>query len=134
VSIAILSPSVRAFLDAPRHAVIATHAPDGEIQQAVVWYALTDEGIVLNSLDGRRWLSNLRRDPRLTMVVFDLEDYVILSGGARVIDDPARGQAEARALARRYGGDPDAHEGQVRVAIVLDPRSVALHGQLANSA
>ena len=68
------------------------------------------------------------------LALFDGEEYVILRGTAVVIDDPDRGQAEAMALARRYGGDPDAHAGQVRVSIVFDPREVALHGRLAESA
>jgi hypothetical protein len=114
--------------------VIATHDNDGEIRQAVVWYAIVHEGILLNSLEGRRWPTNLRRDPRLTMAVVDGEDYVILRGTATVIDDPDRGQTEARALARRYGGDPDAHADQVRVRVLFDPEDVALHGRLARSA
>ena len=130
----ILHAEARAFLHAPRCAVIATHDSDGEIRQAVVWYALTDEGILMNALEGRRWPTNLRRDSRLTMAVVDGEEYVILRGTAVVIDDPDRGQTEARALARRYGGDPDAHAGQVRVSIVFDPEEVALHGRLAESA
>ena len=127
----ILSAEALAFLLAPRCAVIATHDGDGEIRQAVAWYALTNEGIVMNSLEGRRWPTNLRRDARLTMAVVDGEEYVILRGMAVVLDDPVRGQADARALARRYGGDPDAHAGQVRVTIVFDPEEAALHGQLA---
>ena len=130
----ILSVEVLAFLQAPRCAVIATHDADGEIRQAVAWYALTDEGILMNSLEGRRWPTNLRRDSRLSMAVVDGEEYVILRGSAVVIDDPDRGQAEARALARRYGGDPDAHIGQVRVSILFNPENVALHGRLAGSA
>ena len=134
MGLGILHAEVLAFLQAPRCAVIATHDLGGEIRQAVVWYALTDDRILMNSLEGRRWPTNLRRDPRLTMAVVDGEEYVILRGTAVVIDDPARGQAEARALAHRYGGDPDAHAGQVRVSIVFDPEEVALHGRLAESA
>jgi hypothetical protein len=134
VPLEILSAEVLAFLRAPRCAVIATHEHDGEIRQAVVWYDLTAEGILMNSLDGRRWPTNLRRDARLTMAIVDGEEYVILRGTAVVIDDPERGQVEARALARRYGGDPNAHDGQLRVSIVFDPEEVALHGRLAGSA
>jgi PPOX class probable F420-dependent enzyme len=129
----ILHAEALAFLQAPRCAVIATHDKDGEIRQAVVWYALTGERIMMNALEGRRWPTNLRRDSRLTMAVVDGEEYVILRGTAVVLDDPDRGQADARALARRYGGDPDAHTGQVRVTILFDPEDVALHGRLAGS-
>ena len=126
-----LSAATLAFLRAPRHAVIATHDRDGDIHQAVVWYAVTGDRIVMNALGGRRWPENLRRDPRLTMTVFDGEEYVILKGIATVIDDPDRGQADAIMLARRYGGDPEAHLAQVRVSIEFNPMQVALHGQLA---
>ncbi|HEY6056562.1 MAG TPA: pyridoxamine 5'-phosphate oxidase family protein [Candidatus Limnocylindrales bacterium] len=126
-----LPPDVAEFLAAPRHAVIATHDEDGQVRQAVVWYALTDEGILMNALEGRRWPTNLRRDPRLSFTVFDGEEYVILRGTAVVIDDPERGLEEARALAERYGGDPDSHNGQHRVRILFDPQEVALHGELA---
>ena len=50
-----LPRDVVAFLDAVRHAVIATHDGDGAIWQAVVWYAVDEDGILMNSLLGRRW-------------------------------------------------------------------------------
>jgi PPOX class probable F420-dependent enzyme len=130
----ILPADVLAFLRAPRHGVIATHDPDGEIRQAVVWYAVASDGLVMNALDGRRWPANLRRDPRLSMTVFDGEDYAILRGTATVIDDPDRGQIDARALALRYGGDPDAHVHQRRVSIVFAPTRLAVHGRFARPA
>jgi Pyridoxamine 5'-phosphate oxidase len=131
VGLELLSEEVVSFLAAPRWAVIATHEVNGEIRQAVVWYALTPDGILMNALDGRRWPRNLRRDPRLSMAVFDGEDYVILRGMATVIDDPRQGQVDARALARRYGGDPEAHVDQIRVSVLFDPRKAAYHGRFA---
>lgn len=126
-----LPPDVFAFLDAPRHGVIATHSSDGEIWQAVVWYAMTDDAVLMNSLLGRRWSDNLRRDARLSMAVFEGEDYVILRGHAVVIDIPDLAMAEARALARRYGGDPDTHRGQHRLRIVFHPERAGVHGRFA---
>ena len=124
-----LPQDVRAFLDAPLHAVVATHTPDGEIWQAVVWYALQADGVLMNSLFGRRWSDNLRHDPRLSMTVFDGEDYVILRGRAVVVDDADRAMAEARALARLYGRDPNAHTGQHRVRVVFRPERAGMHGR-----
>jgi len=126
-----LPRDVVAFLDAVRHAVIATHDGDGAIWQAVVWYAVDEDGILMNSLLGRRWSENLRRDPSLSMAVFDGEDYVILRGRAVLVDEPARAMAEARALARRYGGDPDVHRGQHRLRIMFHPDHAGMHGRLA---
>ncbi len=129
--LATLSPEVVAFLDAPRHAVIATRDADGEVWQAVVWYALTEDGVLMNSLLGRRWSDNLDRDERLSMVVFEGQDYVILRGRAVVSDEPDLAMAEARALARRYGGDPDSHVGQHRLRVLFRPEHAGMHGALA---
>ena len=71
-----LTPEARAFLDAPRFAVIATIDPDGAPHQAVVWYRLDGDEIVINSADGRRWPANLRRDPRIHFSVEDGYRYV----------------------------------------------------------
>lgn len=122
-------PEVARFLDAVRYAVVATHEPEGAIWQAVVWYEVTDGGIVMNARDDRRWLNNLRRDPRLSLVVEDGEDYVIMRGVVVVTDDPAQGLIEARALARRYASR-DTFDGQRRVSILFLPEHVAVHGEL----
>jgi PPOX class probable F420-dependent enzyme len=120
---------VARFLAAPRYGVVGTCEPDGSTWQAVVWYEVTDAGIVLNARDGRRWLTNLRRDARLSLTVADGEDYVILRGEAVVTDDRERGLAEALALSRRYQSD-ETYEGQRRVGVLFHPNHVAVHGEI----
>ena len=117
------------FLDAPRYGVIATLDPGGEIWQAVVWYEVTDDGILMNARDGRRWLTNLRRDARASLVIADGEDYVIVRGHAVVTDDPERGRAEALSLAERYQSE-DTFIGQRRVGVLLHADRLAVHGEL----
>jgi PPOX class probable F420-dependent enzyme len=125
-----LAPEIVEFLQVPRCGVIATHDADGGIWQAVVWYAVTDDSILMNSLDGRHWLANLRRDSRLSLVVADGEDYVILRGEALVMDDLDRGLEEAQALALRYKSDPGIFAGQRRVSVQFHPRRLAAHGRV----
>ena len=120
---------IAAFLDVPHYGVIATHEADGGIWQAVVWYAVTDDGILMNARDGRRWLTNLRRDARLSLVIADGEDYVIVRGTAVVTDDPERAHGEALSLAMRYGSE-DTYAGQRRVSVLLRAESLGLHGRL----
>ncbi len=122
-------PAVLRFLGAPRYAVIATHEPDSELWQAVVWYEVTDDGIVMNARASRRWLANLRRDPRLSFVVEDGEDYVLLRGRASVADDPAQALLDARSLALRYGSE-ETFAGQHRVSVIFRPDHVAVHGEV----
>lgn len=129
------SPAVRRFLTAPlRFATIATSGADGTPHQAVVWYALDDGGILVNSLVGRRWPADLQRDPRVALTVLDpdieAERYVTVQAEAAVAatGDPA--VHDIQDLARRYGADPGRFEGLERISFRLAPRSVTVHGEL----
>jgi PPOX class probable F420-dependent enzyme len=99
-----LTDRVRRFLEEPRYAVVATIDPDGAPRQAVVWFLFASDTIVINSLDGRRWPSNLRRDPRISIAITepDRESWVGLTGTVEVVDDQAQAQADIAAMARRY--------------------------------
>src|SRR6185503_16383436 len=65
---------IRAFIDDIRFATISTINPDGSPWQAVVWYTVDDDEIVLNSKVGRRWPNNLLRDQRIAFSVIDDAD------------------------------------------------------------
>jgi PPOX class probable F420-dependent enzyme len=100
-----LSPDVRAFLDAPRFATIATADSDGRPRQAVVWYRLEGDDLIINSAVGRRWPTNLVRDPRIAIAVPDSADglrWVGLTGVVTVIDDQPTAQADIAEMAHRY--------------------------------
>jgi len=56
---------IRAYLDDTRYATISTLDPDGGPRQAVTWYTIDGDEIILNSRIGRRWPTNLLRDPRV---------------------------------------------------------------------
>jgi PPOX class probable F420-dependent enzyme len=106
-----LSERVRAFLDADRFATIATTDPDGSPRQAVIWYRFDGDEIVLNSLVGRRWPSNLERDPRISVAVGDQADgyrWVGLTGRVTVVHDQPTAQADIAEMARRYHADDPA--------------------------
>ncbi len=104
-----LSDQSRAFL-ARDHlfATIATIDADGAPHQAVVWFRFDGDGLVINSLVGRRWPSNLLRDPRISVSVTDPDDgYVWLgmTGSAAAVTDQATAQADIAEMARRYHAD-----------------------------
>ena len=106
-----LSERVRAFLAADRFASLATVDPDGSPRQAVIWYRLDGDEIVVNSKAGRRWPSNLERDPRVSLAVGDESDgyrWVGLTGTATLIDDQPTAQADIAEMARRYHADDPA--------------------------
>lgn len=126
------SPAARLFIDDPsRYATIATIDEDGTPLQAVVWYDLTDQGIVINSRLGRRWPANLQRDPRISLSVSEANDYVAVRGRAEVIATGPQALADIQALARRYGGAPSEFEGQERITFLIRPDHIATHGRIA---
>ena len=59
-----LSGAVRAFLEEPRFASLATINPDGSIQQTVMWYAVRGARILMNTARGRKKERSLRGDRR----------------------------------------------------------------------
>jgi PPOX class probable F420-dependent enzyme len=106
-----INPAVREFLAADRFASIATIDPDGAPRQAVVWYRLDGDEIVINSRVGRRWPTNLVRDARISLTVIDAADgyrWVGLTGTVTPITDQVIAQADIAEMARRYHADDPA--------------------------
>ena len=129
-----LTPAVRRYLDAPRHATLATSGADGMPHVSVIWYRLDDDAILVNSRVGRRWPRELQADPRCAVTVIhpdiDIELYVAIQAEAEVVATGPEALADIQALARRYGGDPAKFEGQSRISFRLRPTSVVVHGEL----
>lgn len=102
-----LPAHVRRFLTEPRYASVATVDEDGAPRQAVVWFLLDGDTIVVNSREGRRWPTNLRRDPRTSIAVTDArrQSWVGLTGTVEIVDDQPQAQADIAAMARRYHVD-----------------------------
>src|SRR5437763_234973 len=65
----IQDPEVRELLTGQNYATISTFNPDGTITSSVVWISGEDGTVAVNSAIGRRWPSNLDRDPRVTVLV-----------------------------------------------------------------
>jgi PPOX class probable F420-dependent enzyme len=132
-----VSESVREFLSADRFATIATLDPDGSPRQAVVWYRLDGDEIVINSKVGRRWPSNLLRDPRISIEVGDARyRWIGITGTVSAITDRATAQADIAEMARRYNADEpeeaertirDEFERQERISFRIRPLTVHDH-------
>jgi PPOX class probable F420-dependent enzyme len=133
-----LSDAVRAFLEAPHFATLATRRQDGAPHQAVTWYRLEADGrILINSRVGRRWPAELQADPRCSLAIVNEADpnqWVGLSGIVEeTVDDVERARDDIVALAGRYG---DAEESTVaefrsqeRISFLI--RIVGVHDHLA---
>ena len=103
----LISEAVRAFLEQPHFAVMATINSSGSPQLTVMWYALLPDAdtIVLNASRGLLKERNLRRDPRMSLCIEDGMRYVTLEGRAELVADRAQQEREVNDLiAPRYIG------------------------------
>ena len=114
---------------------LATVSADGSPFQAVIWFLLRDDTLVINSKVGRVWPTNLLRDPRASLVVEDGYDWVGVRGRVRAVTDQATAQADIAAMARRYNAHDPAKaermvrmfEGQERISFIVDVERVTEH-------
>jgi PPOX class probable F420-dependent enzyme len=122
-----VSGDVRLFLSAPRCAILSTLGPDGAPRQLVIHYMLDEDHIRLNGHRDRRWAANVRRDPRVALIVHDDQNcvhYVSIRGRAAVVDEREGALADAMRQAERYREDPSDFAGQPRVSFRVDPEHV----------
>ena len=81
------------------------------------------DDLIINSLVGRRWPTNLLRDPRITVAVTDRDDgyrWVGMTGTAEPVTDQATAQADIAAMARHYHADDPEDGRAARSATVLE--------------
>ncbi len=94
----------RAFLDGPRHAVVATLRRDGFPSQSIVWYARDGDTLWLSVRPDSVKARHVGRDARVSVLVptDDGAGYLRIDGTAAV--DGEVDTASRRALIGRYVG------------------------------
>ena len=103
--------------------MLSTIGRDGAPRQIVIHYLLGSDHLRINGHRDRHWVANLRRDPRVSLIVHDQADYlhyVSVRGRATVLDEGETAVAEAMTQAERYGEDPLDYAGQPRVSFRID--------------
>jgi PPOX class probable F420-dependent enzyme len=125
-----ISGRARELLENPKNFYIVTTLDEhGYPFSVVVWGDLEDGKVALNSAEGRRWPQNVRRNPRVEILVPDWEnpyEYVRVRG--RVVEDTHEGAYEhIDRLAKKYlGADeyPGHRPGEQRVKFLVEPEKV----------
>jgi PPOX class probable F420-dependent enzyme len=120
--------AVQDLLTKPHHAIVSTLNDDGSIHNAVVWISTEDDAVAVNSARGRKWPSNIERNPNVTITVYDQSnpyEYVTITGTGDATTDGADEHIDA--LTRKYMGQdeyPFRQPGEQRVKIVVRPDKV----------
>jgi PPOX class probable F420-dependent enzyme len=119
--------NVKSLFDKPNHAVVSTLNDDGSIHSAVVWVSDEGDTVAINSAEGRKWPSNLDRDPTINVLVYDESnpfEYVEVRGKAQRADGA---DDHIDQLAKKYIGQdkyPFRQPGEERVKFVVQPDRV----------
>ena len=128
---------IEAFLEAGRDLQVASINADGTPHLVTMWYAVRDGDLAFWTYRKSQKIVNLRRDPRLTVLVATGDKYeelrgVSVSGRAELVEDRDEVIRYGEAVYERYWGplDNDAVRegvrtmGAKRVVVVVKPEKV----------
>jgi PPOX class probable F420-dependent enzyme len=106
----VLTAEQRAFLEAKNFAVLGTTNVSGAPHLTIMWYLLDGDEVVFNTKAGRTKESNLARDPRVSLLVYDDSGYkyIRIDGRVTTITDPQIAHRDIARLAVRYHGEAKA--------------------------
>ncbi|MFF4581998.1 PPOX class F420-dependent oxidoreductase [Streptomyces sp. NPDC001389] len=117
--------------DTPVFASVATIQPDGSPQVSVTWLARDGDDLLVSTTVGRRKEKNLRRDPRVTVLINPHNapyTYAEIRGTAKLSTEG--GQELIDQLSRKYTGkdyadfNPASADDDTRVVVRITPRKV----------
>lgn len=115
----------RLATDGKNFAAVTTLLPDGTAMTQPMWVDADDEHLLLNTEVERQKSRNVRRDPRITVMIVDTENpYVYGEVRGEVVDTVAGPEARAHIdqLAQKYtGADYTNPIGSQRVILKVAP-------------
>lgn len=131
--IAMTHDEVVEFIERSRTATMATLGPEGVPHLVAMWYAVVDGAIWFETKAKSQKVRNLRRDPRITVLIEDGLTYdklrgVSLEGTATISEDPDEIWAVGVSVWERYNG-PYTDEVKPLVEYMLNKR-VAIRVQV----
>jgi PPOX class probable F420-dependent enzyme len=121
----ILTPDVRALLDAPNYVHVATLMPDGSPHSVAVWALPEDDNVVFFTQPESRKAKNIEQDPRVALSVIDRTNpYRTGRLRGEVIETRTGDEALVTIdrLSQSYTGKP--FPMRSGIVFVVEPRSV----------
>jgi len=118
-----LSDEIRALLDAPNFAHLATLMPDGSPQSVPIWVGREGDRILICTGEGSLKAKNTRRDPRVSLSIVDFYDpYKEAQLRGRVVERrPDDDCKYIDAISHKYTGKPFPFRSpEGRVALVIE--------------
>jgi PPOX class probable F420-dependent enzyme len=126
----VLTDAVRQLLDRPHLSVLATTNADGQPQTSVIFVKRDGDDILFSTIKGRRKTTNMRRDPRVNLLVHSLpvEDeestYATISGTVELTDDPDGSFHQVMYDIHMGGATPPPEPGAQRLIVRIRSQKV----------
>lgn len=126
------------FIESRQSLQVATLNKDGSPQLTTLWFAVVDGAIVFETFTKSQKIVNLKRDPRIAVLVEDGTTYeqlrgVSINARAELVDEPAAVERYAAHIVRK--NNPEVAEemvpqaarmlAQKRTVVVIRPERIA---------
>lgn len=125
------------FIESRKSLQVATLNKDGSPHLTTLWFAVVDGAIVFETFSKSQKIVNLKRDPRISVLVEDGETYdqlrgVAISGSAELVEGPEKVHKLAFAVMRKMNPQvPVAaletmaqQMAKKRTAVIVRPRNI----------
>ena len=126
------------FIESRQSLQVATLNKDGSVQLTTHWFAVVDGAIVFETFTKSQKIVNLKRDPRIAVLVEDGTTYdqlrgVSINARAELVDEPAEVERYAAHIVRKNNPEvppemvPQAAKmmAQKRTVVVIRPERIA---------
>jgi PPOX class probable F420-dependent enzyme len=116
------------ILAGPHLAVLATTNADGSAQMSVIFVKPDGDDILFSTIEGRRKTANMRRDPRVTLLLHSLavsaadSAYATIHGPVEFTDDPDAAFHQVMYDLYMGGGTPPEEPGAHRLIVRVRPQ------------
>ncbi|HLI54641.1 MAG TPA: PPOX class F420-dependent oxidoreductase [Acidimicrobiales bacterium] len=124
--------TTRELLGGKNFAAFTTVMPDGKLSTQMMWVDADETHVLINTETGRQKYRNVKRDPRVTVMVFDpANPYRYSEIRGRVVDTVTGPKAREHVdkVSHKYTGGPYANPiATERVILRIEPERVRSYG------
>jgi PPOX class probable F420-dependent enzyme len=118
------------ILSGPHLAVLTTVNADGSPQASVIFVKPDGDDLLFSTIKGRRKTDNMRRDPRVSLLVHSLPGaageftYAVIAGPVELADDPGASFHQVMYDLHMGGAPAPVEPGAERLIVRLRPHRV----------
>jgi PPOX class probable F420-dependent enzyme len=120
-----LPEAARLLLDGPHTAVLATANRDGRPQSSVIFVKRAGEEVLFSTIKGRLKTRNMKRDPRVSLLVLaHAGKYVEIRGRVDITDAPEKSLLHEMYSRYMNGAAPPPEPDAERVIVRVHPEKL----------